>query len=91
MVGGILAAAERRAYAAVPVAARRIQITLTPEQRRRLDDLVREQGTSLAALIRQAVDQLLADDDPDPTLALESTFATMPDLEVPDRDEWDRG
>ncbi len=73
------------------VPARRIQITLTPEQRRRLDDLVREQGTSLSALIRQAVDQLLADDDPDPTLALESTFATMPDLEVPDRNEWDRG
>lgn len=91
MVGGILPATESRLYASVPVAARRIQITLTPEQRRRLDDLVREQGTSLAAVIRQAVDQFLADEEPDPTLALESTFATMPDLQVPDRDEWDRG
>ena len=71
--------------------ARRIQITLTPEQRRRLDELVHEQGTSLAGLIRQAVDQFLAEPDPDPTLALESTCATMPELEVPDRDEWDRG
>ncbi|MBW3579922.1 MAG: ribbon-helix-helix domain-containing protein [Actinobacteria bacterium] len=73
------------------MAARRIQISLTPEQRRRLDLLAREQGTSLAALIRQAVDQFLGHDEPDPALALESTFATMPDLQVPDRDEWDRG
>ncbi len=75
----------------MPVTPRRIQITLTAEQRRRLDDLVREQGTTLGALIRQAVDQFLAEDEPDPTAALESTFATMPDLQVPDRDEWDRG
>lgn len=69
----------------------RTQIYLTTEQRQRLDDLGRRQGTKLAELIRQAVDQFLAEKDPDPVSALESTFATMPELGVPDRGEWDRG
>lgn len=69
----------------------RTQIYLTTEQRARLDELARSQGTSLAALVRQAVDQLLAEEGPDPVTALNATFATMPDLEVADRDEWDRG
>ncbi|MGI8758328.1 MAG: ribbon-helix-helix domain-containing protein [Acidimicrobiales bacterium] len=69
----------------------RTQIYLTTEQRQRLDDLGRRQGMKLAELIRQAVDQFLAEEDPDPVSALEATFATMPELGVPDRGEWDRG
>ena len=69
----------------------RTQIYLTAEQRARLADLARSQKTSLAALIRQAVDQFLAEEGPDPATALDATFATMPELEVPERDEWDRG
>lgn len=69
----------------------RTQIYLTAEQRGRLDELARSQGTSLAALVRQAVDQFLAEEKPDPITALNATFATMPDLEVADRDEWERG
>ncbi|CAN5721113.1 hypothetical protein BH20ACT1_BH20ACT1_01460 [soil metagenome] len=69
----------------------RTQIYLTVEQRARLDELARSQSTSMAALIRQAVDQFLVEEGPDPTTALSATFATMPELEVPDRDEWDRG
>lgn len=69
----------------------RTQIYLTTEQRARLADLARSQKTSLAALIRQAVDQFLAEEGPDPATALDATFATMPELEVPERDEWDRG
>lgn len=93
-------AAARPGHCAVPVpvgvyaaamASVRTQIYLTAEQRARLAELARSQGTSLAALIRQAVDQFLAEEGPDPMTALAATFATMPDLEVPDRDEWDRG
>ncbi|HEV2070445.1 MAG TPA: CopG family transcriptional regulator [Acidimicrobiales bacterium] len=69
----------------------RTQVYLTTDQRARLDELARSQGTSLAALVRQAVDQLLAEEGPDSITALNATFATMPDLEVADRDEWDRG
>ena len=69
----------------------RTQIYLTAEQRARLDELARSQGTSLAALVRQAVDQFLVEEKPDPITALNATFATMPDLEVADRDEWERG
>ncbi len=69
----------------------RTQIYLTTEQRSRLDALARSQQTSMAALIRQAVDQLLAEEVPDPVTALDATFATMPELEVPERGEWDRG
>ncbi len=69
----------------------RTQIYLTIEQRARLDELARSQGTSMAALVRQAVDQFLAEEGPDPVTALNATFATMPELEVPERDEWDRG
>lgn len=81
-------------YTLAPVAASRsvrTQIYLTVEQRRRLAELGRRQGTTMAALIRQAVDQLLTEEGPDPATALKSTFATIPELEVPDRDEWDRG
>ncbi len=69
----------------------RTQIYLTTEQRARLDELARSQETSMAALIRQAVDQFLTEEGPDPATALNATFATMPELEVPERDEWDRG
>ena len=40
----------------------RTQIQLTPVQARRLRTLARRHGVSLAALVRQSVDQLLNDD-----------------------------
>ena len=78
-------------YTLADVASVRTQIYLTVEQRRALDELVRRQGTTLAELVRQAVDQFLSESEPDPATALHSTFATMPELEVPDRDDWERG
>lgn len=69
----------------------RTQVYLTAEQRARLTELARTQSTSLTALIRLAVDQFLAEEGPDPTTALNATFATMPDLTVIDRREWDHG
>jgi hypothetical protein len=69
----------------------RTQIYLTPEQRKRLDDLVRRERKPLAQVIRDAIDAYLASAGPDPEEALSSTFGSMPGLTVPSRDEWDRG
>lgn len=69
----------------------RTQVYLTDEQRRRLDTRSRREGRSLAHLIREAVDEYLRDETPDAEASLDATFGTLPDLEVPSRDEWDRG
>jgi metal-responsive CopG/Arc/MetJ family transcriptional regulator len=73
------------------MAATRTQIYLTAEQRRRLDELGQREGKSLAELIRQAVDEYLRYSHADVERALQETFGAIPDLEVPSRDEWDRG
>ena len=73
------------------MASLRTQIYLTAEQRRRLDALARRQHRSLAALVREAVDAYLAGSGPDAETALASTFGRLPQLEVPSRNEWDRG
>lgn len=78
-------------YTLADMASVRTQIYLTVEQRARLEKIRRLQGTTLADLIRQAVDQFLTEKEPDPAAALDSTFATMPELAVVDREEWDRG
>lgn len=69
----------------------RTQIYLTPEQRKRLDALALRRRRSLAALVREAVDAYLAQAGPDAESALSATFGRAPELEVPPRDEWDRG
>jgi len=66
----------------------RTQIYLTEEQRRRLDEIGRREHRSLAALIREAVDTFVSEIAPDPEAALEDTFGSMPELEVPERAEW---
>ena len=70
--------------------ARRTQIYLTSEQRKRLDERRRREHRSLAELVREAVDAYLADRSDDPAATLNSTFGILPKLEVPSRDEWDR-
>jgi predicted DNA-binding protein len=72
------------------MAARRTQIYLTAEQRKRLDERRRHDGRPLAALIREALDVYLADRRSDAGPALDATFGALPDLKVPSRDEWDR-
>lgn len=69
----------------------RTQIYLTETQRRKLDAVRRREGRSLAEVICAAVDAYLTEPPPDPDAALATTFAALPDLEVPNRDEWDRG
>jgi len=68
----------------------RTQIYLTDDQRRLLDARGRRTGAPMARLIREAVDAYLADGRADPQAALDETFGTLPDLVLPDRDEWDR-
>lgn len=68
----------------------RTQIYLTDEQRRKLDARGRRTGAPMARMIREAVDAYLSDDRPDTDAALDEAFGTLPDLELPSRDEWDR-
>lgn len=73
------------------MAAIRTQIYLSDEQRQKIDKIVEAEGVSLAEVVRRALDSYLAAAIPDPRHALERTFGALPDLNVPSRDEWDRG
>lgn len=68
----------------------RTQVYLTDEQRRRIDELASAEGVTMAEIIRRALDGYL-DEQADPRAALAATFGSTPDLEIPSRDEWDRG
>jgi hypothetical protein len=78
-------------YTALYMPSTRTQIYLTDDQRRGLDARGRRTRAPMARMIREAVDVYLAEDRPDPDQALDETFGTLPELEVPTRDEWDRG
>lgn len=80
----------RLLYTALYMPSIRTQIYLTDDQRRRLDARARRSGAPMARMIREAVDAYLAADRPDVQAALDETFGTLPDLELPNRDEWDR-
>lgn len=71
--------------------ATRTQIYLTAEQRKRLDELARRRGQTLAQIIREAVDAYLAEVGADAETALAATSGRSPDLVTPSRDEWERG
>lgn len=78
-------------YTALDMASTRTQIYLTKDQRAKLDALGRREEKTLAELIREAVDRYLEEQRRvDPRGALEATFGACPDIEVPDRAEWDR-
>lgn len=70
--------------------ATRTQIYLTADQRRRIDARARRDGTSLAHVVREALDLYLLDAAADIESALTETYGALPDLTVPDRDEWTR-
>ena len=78
-------------YTALYMPSTRTQIYLTDDQRCQLDQRSRRTGAPMARMIREAVDAYLADHRPDVQAALDETFGTLPDLELPSRDEWDRG
>ena len=63
----------------------RTQIYLTEGQKARLRERDRKQGATIAQLIREAIDQLLVDEDD-----LDATFGSAPGIgeRVPSRSEW---
>lgn len=72
---------------------KRTQIYLDEEQDRKLERRARASGVTKSELIRRAIDRFLSRDGGRSELAaaLEETAGSLPDLEVPSRDEWDRG
>jgi hypothetical protein len=70
--------------------ATRTQIYLTEDQRRRIDEVTRAEGVTLAEVVRRAVDQYL-DGGADVGESLAATFGADPDAVYPDRSEWERG
>jgi len=91
--GDALPSAQRSGvlYTVLYMASLRTQIYLTEAQRAALDDITRSESRSLAEVIRDAVDRYLQLRSADPSPALDETFGALPDLEIPSRDEWDRG
>lgn len=73
------------------MSATRTQVYLTEEQRSQIDAFAEAEGVTMAEVIRRALDDYLANRDPDPGLALAATFGAEPDASVPNRDEWQRG
>jgi hypothetical protein len=69
----------------------RTQVYFSEEQRRRLDARAKREGKTLARVVREAVDAYVAHEPPSLEVVLDEMFGSMPDLEVPDRGEWDRG
>jgi hypothetical protein len=69
----------------------RTQVYLTDTQRRRIDELTRAEGVTLAEVVRRALDSYLDSVQIAPEAALASTFAADPTAAYPDRDDWDRG
>jgi hypothetical protein len=73
------------------MSATRTQVYLTEDQRRRIDELARADGITLAEVVRRALDRYLAAEQPDGTKSLAATFGADPEAVAPDRDEWGRG
>ncbi len=73
------------------MSATRTQVYFTQEQRRQLDALARREGKTLAKVVREAVDAYVAQAPPQLEVVLDETFGSIPDLQVPARNEWDRG
>lgn len=72
------------------MAALRTQIYLTRDQRRELDAISARQGSSLAELIREAVDEYLDVRPPSVDDALASSFGVVPGAQAAPRSEWER-
>ncbi len=80
------------------MAATRTQVYLTEDQRREIEALRASDGRTLAAVIRAALDEYLAThgraamerERAETQRVFDEAFGSMPDLEVPPREEWNR-
>lgn len=73
------------------MSATRTQVYLTPDHRRRIDEVTRAEGITMAEVIRRALDDYLDSEHVDAEAALADTFGADPSASVPSRDEWNRG
>jgi ribosome maturation protein Sdo1 len=55
----------------------RVQVLLTPQQRRRLEDEARRQARSVASLVREAIDARFGTVSPDERLAAVEAIGAM--------------
>ncbi len=69
--------------------ATRTQVYLTEEQRRRIDEVARAEGVTLAEVVRRALDAYLSTEQ-EASANLAATFGADPAASAPSRDEWDR-
>ena len=72
---------------------KRTQIYIDDDQDRLLERRAKAAGTTKSALIRRAIDAFLMRkrERSEVERILDETAGSMPDLQVPSRDEWDRG
>ena len=68
----------------------RTQIYLSRELRARVDERAVAEGKTMAEVVREAVERYV-DASLDVDAELDATFGAVPGVEVPSRDEWDRG
>ena len=71
------------------MSATRTQIYLQQSQRRRLDEIAGARGSSLASIVREAVELYIDQAPVDPAAALESTFGAAPEARLPERGDWE--
>lgn len=72
------------------MSATRTQVYLTEQQRQRIDRLAQARGVTMAEVIRTALDRYL-EEDADPSSSLAAAFGADTAIQMPSRDEWDRG
>lgn len=71
------------------MSATRTQVYLTEDQRRRVDEIARAEGVTLAEVVRRALDAYLSAER-DAAADLAATFGADPRAGAPSRDEWNR-
>ncbi len=72
---------------------KRTQIYLDEKQDERVERRARASGKTKSRVIRDALDAYLGTPRPQDEFerALEETSGALPDIDVPSREEWDRG
>jgi predicted DNA-binding protein len=83
----------RRVRCIITYIVKRTQIYLDEDQDARLEAAARVSGSTKSSLIRSAIDAFFSRPRDVTSLeaSLKATSGALPDLEVPSRDEWDRG
>ena len=83
-------------YFVLEMGATRTQISLTAEQRKKLEALSKRERKPLGQIVRDAVDAYLRTEltpakksSEDIQKILDESFGSMPNLQVPSRDEWE--